>query len=744
MGNVYVVIIRITLIIFYVIFNLFPFFRSLNDGVSLCPWNSSSTSLCGLSNDSYLGYGGNVTTSPYGAGIDGGSGDLGKYTTWQLVILGLLAGSTSIMTILGNLIVVLSFVLERSIRQPSNYFIASLAMSDLLIGTFSMPFYTVYLLTGKYWPLGEILCDIWLALDYTVCLTSIYTVFCITIDRFCSVKIPAKYRSWRSENKVTLIIATTWILPTLVFFTSIIGWQYFVGERTVGEGMCYVQYMDDPIFNAVLQIGYFWVTLTVMCILYTGIYKVALNLQRRSNAKHKKMTSLVSMAGQTMTKIGIGMSKQQQAALLAKQGKHGATGGAGGNIPGAGNGSGGGPGDNHTKDHDNNRLPVTTAVENSTRQGAASNTTSFSSSKNNDRDDDRSSSIGFASDTDPSSSPKRLSPVPTKSTSRHSKKKGKSKATKKNSAASKSSTNSTSTSGKHRAKANSLHSNTLNATNLPDNTSSNHHSPHAKLSSQNSAPMSNKKRISDATSPTSGQYCEGTSSFLASSGIYVGEVDTPALPFMEARRKASLAIVAKETPVEISQPTKSEVLLPPPVSEADVVPTIANTVTSPAISPISAPEPVSTCDSSIPSVQVISNGERRPTLADSGVYIGEIAPPANFANLSNGNVSPPMCNGHEPQSPSNISNEITLIPQTERYEGGNCSGNKSMPGANDCVDADYVTHESINSSGVDDFTVDIIPSPTTPLVDTQENLIMDMDIENGNQLQSGNITFLTK
>ncbi|CAL8391436.1 unnamed protein product [Arctogadus glacialis] len=200
------------------------------------------------------------------------------YPVWQVMFIVLLTSLLSLITIIGNVLVVLSFKVNRQLKTVNNYFLLSLAVADLIIGVISMNLYTAYLVMGK-WSMGNWACDLWLAIDYVASNASVMNLLVISFDRYFSVTRPLTYRAKRTTKRAVLMIGLAWFVSLVLWAPAILLWQYFVGERTVPSNECYIQFFSEPIITFCTAVAAFYLPVTIMSVLYWRIY---LETQNRS------------------------------------------------------------------------------------------------------------------------------------------------------------------------------------------------------------------------------------------------------------------------------------------------------------------------------------------------------------------------------------------------------------------------------------------------------------------------------
>ena len=104
------------------------------------------------------------------------------YSYPEMVLIAIVAGFLSLLTVAGNCMVMISFKIDKQLQTISNYFLFSLAVADFAIGLISMPLYTLYILAGR-WQLGPHVCDTWLSLDYLASNASVLNLLIISFDR---------------------------------------------------------------------------------------------------------------------------------------------------------------------------------------------------------------------------------------------------------------------------------------------------------------------------------------------------------------------------------------------------------------------------------------------------------------------------------------------------------------------------------------------------------------------------------
>ncbi|XP_042364242.1 muscarinic acetylcholine receptor M1-like [Plectropomus leopardus] len=220
-------------------------------------------------------YGGNFTDSPVNSTLMLPTEEfdpLGGHTIWQVIIIVFLTGSLSLVTVVGNILVLVSFKINKALKTVNNYYLLSLAFADLTIGTLSMNLYTTYIIMDQ-WALGPVVCDLWLAIDYVASNASVMNLLVISFDRYFSVTRPLTYRAKRTTKRAMTMIGLAWSISFILWAPAILFWQYIVGERTVQPNECYIQFLSEPIITFCTAIAAFYLPVTIMSFLFWKIYQ---------------------------------------------------------------------------------------------------------------------------------------------------------------------------------------------------------------------------------------------------------------------------------------------------------------------------------------------------------------------------------------------------------------------------------------------------------------------------------------
>ncbi|CAF0907148.1 unnamed protein product [Adineta ricciae] len=191
--------------------------------------------------------------------------------TLYKTILIVVAGSIlSLLTTIGNLLVLISFRINKQLRTVTNYFLLSLAIADFTIGCFSMPIFFTFFGRDR-WPFNSFLCDVWLSVDYTMSNASVANLLLICFDRYFSITRPLTYRAKRTPKRVSLMIACGWTISCLIWTPWIWAWPLLDKSRPPGE--CHLPFASKATVAIPTAIAAFYLPVTLMCLLYFRIYR---------------------------------------------------------------------------------------------------------------------------------------------------------------------------------------------------------------------------------------------------------------------------------------------------------------------------------------------------------------------------------------------------------------------------------------------------------------------------------------
>ncbi|XP_039503810.1 trace amine-associated receptor 13c-like [Pimephales promelas] len=191
----------------------------------------------------------------------------------------------SVLTVCGNLLVIISITVFKQLHTPTNLLILSLAVSDFLVGICVMPVESVRSINSCFY-MGKSHCRIYHIITFFSVSVSLVNIILVAIDRYFAVCDPLLYTSKMTVRKTLICISLGW---TVSIFYNLVPVNF--GHLTL-TGTTVICFRECAVaFSNALGLADLIMSFIAPCIviitLYVRILSVALR-QAKSISKFAK------------------------------------------------------------------------------------------------------------------------------------------------------------------------------------------------------------------------------------------------------------------------------------------------------------------------------------------------------------------------------------------------------------------------------------------------------------------------
>ncbi|KAM4529232.1 trace amine-associated receptor 1-like [Fundulus diaphanus] len=192
----------------------------------------------------------------------------------------------SLVTVCGNLLVIISIFYFKQLHTPTNTLIQSLAVADLLVGVLVFPLSMAFSLSSCLYDdnIFCFICQVRDSFDVSLSTCSILNLCCIAIDRYYAVCHPLTYRAKMTNSVVVVMILVSWSISGFIGIgITIAGLSHEPCEENCSLGVLLSSTLG-PTFS-------FYLPALIMLCIYLKILLVA---QRQAHIIHSNKNSGVT------------------------------------------------------------------------------------------------------------------------------------------------------------------------------------------------------------------------------------------------------------------------------------------------------------------------------------------------------------------------------------------------------------------------------------------------------------------